>query len=168
MNCTISRATGSFIHSCLGVSTQGALPGRTGKTIWTPSAEPHTNARPTYSGGAAWFPKGCCYPSAVQPSTRYRQLQVPWVTWVVVAGIPSTPVTTTHVTQGTDYQHVSGYTAVKARWHMRSNQISPFGETDESMWLGGGDSSVDCWQPRCAGVHVAFVVCGRDYAQPSC
>jgi hypothetical protein len=30
------------------------------------------------------------------------------------------------------------WSAVKIRWHTRRNQISSFGETDESMWPGGG------------------------------
>jgi len=31
----------------------------------------------------------------------------------------------------------------------RRNQISTFGEMDESIYIGRGVSSVDCWQPRC-------------------
>jgi hypothetical protein len=60
------------------------------------------------------------------------------------------------------------YTAVKIRWHMRRNQILSFSETDESMWLGGGDTSVDYWQPSCAGKLEAFVLCWRGYAPRSC
>jgi len=35
-------------------------------------------------------------------------------------------------------------------WHTRRNQISSFGERDESISIGGGVSSFDYWQPRCA------------------
>jgi len=42
------------------------------------------------------------------------------------------------------------HTAFEMWWHTRRNQISSFGETDESIEIGGGVSSVDCWQPRCA------------------
>ena len=38
---------------------------------------------------------------------------------------------------------------VETWWHTRRNQISSFGETDESIY-GGGVSSVDYWQPKCA------------------
>jgi hypothetical protein len=58
--------------------------------------------------------------------------------------------------------------AVRMRWHTRRNQISSLGETDESMWLGRGNSSVDYWQPRCAGQLVAFVLCWRGYVPRSC
>jgi hypothetical protein len=34
------------------------------------------------------------------------------------------------------------YTVVRIRWHMRRNQISSFGETDESTWLGGAGATV--------------------------
>jgi hypothetical protein len=56
------------------------------------------------------------------------------------------------------------YSGVKIRWHTRRNQISSSG----GMWLGGGDSSVDYWQPRCAVQLVAFVLCWRGYAPRSC
>jgi hypothetical protein len=48
----------------------------------------------------------------------------------------------------------SRYTAVRIRWHMHRNQILSFGEMDELMWLGRGDSSVDYWQPTCVGQHL--------------
>jgi len=35
-------------------------------------------------------------------------------------------------------------------WHTRRNQIWFSSETDESIYIGGGVSSVGCWQPRCA------------------
>jgi len=35
-------------------------------------------------------------------------------------------------------------------WHTRRNQIWSFSETDESIYIGGGVSSVDCWQPKYA------------------
>jgi hypothetical protein len=43
-----------------------------------------------------------------------------------------------------------------------------FDETEKSMWPGGGCSSVDHWQPRCAGQLVAIVPCWRGYAPRSC
>jgi len=43
-----------------------------------------------------------------------------------------------------------GYSSCGTWWHTRRNQISSFPETDESIWLGGGVSSVDCLEPRCA------------------
>jgi len=70
--------------------------------------------------GAAWFPKGtvnCHYTSAMQPSARYLP---PWLGQTLAPlasvyscnpqqGIPSTPVTASHVTQGTDLHVTLGY-----------------------------------------------------------
>ena len=47
---------------------------------------------------------------------------------------------------------------VELWWHTRRNQISSFGETDESILIGGGVSSVDYWQPRCAHQLLLLVV----------
>jgi hypothetical protein len=44
------------------------------------------------------------------------------------------------------------------RWHTRRNQISSFGDTDESIYFGGGVISVDYWQPRCAHQFLLLVV----------
>jgi hypothetical protein len=60
------------------------------------------------------------------------------------------------------------YSAVRIRWHTRRNQISSFGETGESMWLGGGDSSIDYLQPSSEGQLVAFVLCWTDCAPRCC
>jgi len=43
---------------------------------------------------------------------------------------------------------------VEMWWHTRRNQISSFGETDESIKIGGGVSSVDYWQSR--GAHQRY------------
>jgi hypothetical protein len=58
--------------------------------------------------------------------------------------------------------------AVKIRWHTRRNQISSFGETDESVWLSRVHSSVNYWQPRCAGQLLVFVLCWGGYVPWSC
>jgi hypothetical protein len=41
---------------------------------------------------------------------------------------------------------------------MRGNQISSFGETDESIYIGRGVSSVDYWQASCALQPAGFVL----------
>ena len=43
-------------------------------------------------------------------------------------------------------------------WHTHRKHISSFGETDESIQIGGGVSSVDYWQPRCAHQLLLLVV----------
>jgi hypothetical protein len=44
------------------------------------------------------------------------------------------------------------------RWHTRRNQISSFDETDESISIGRGVSSVDYWQASCAHQPAGFVL----------
>ena len=47
---------------------------------------------------------------------------------------------------------------VEMCWHTRRNQISSFGETYESIYIGGGISLVEYWQPRCAHQLLFLVV----------
>jgi len=42
-------------------------------------------------------------------------------------------------------------------WHTRRNQIWSFREMDESILIGGGVSSVYCWQPMSADQRTAIV-----------
>jgi len=42
--------------------------------------------------------------------------------------------------------------------HKRRNQIWSFSETDESIWIGGGVSSVHYWQSRSADQRAAIVL----------
>jgi len=48
------------------------------------------------------------------------------------------------------HKYTDWYTVFEMWWHTRGNQSSSFGETDESVQIGRGVSSVDYWQPRCA------------------
>jgi len=50
----------------------------------------------------------------------------------------------------TSHSKIIVYSSCGAWWNTRRNQISSFSETDESIQIGGGVSSVDCLQPRCA------------------
>ena len=48
------------------------------------------------------------------------------------------------------YMTVRLYSENRMWWHTRRNQIWSFSEMDESIFIGGGVSSVGCWQPKYA------------------
>ena len=50
------------------------------------------------------------------------------------------------------------YSLFETWWHTCRNQIWSFSQMDESIWNGGGVSSVDCWQPRCVHQRTASVL----------
>jgi hypothetical protein len=50
----------------------------------------------------------------------------------------------------------------------RRNQISSFDETDESIYIGRGVSSVDYWQPSCAHQPAGFVLLVQACVLQSC
>ena len=67
--------------------------------------------------------------------TRGDEITTPLSTWLSIFLVSTGP---------------QGYSSCGTWWHTRRNQILSFPEPDESISIGGGVSSVDCWQPRCA------------------
>jgi hypothetical protein len=59
-------------------------------------------------------------------------------------------------------------TAFEIWWHTRRNQISSFDETDESISIGRGVSSVDYWQASCAHRPAGFVLLVQACVLQSC
>jgi hypothetical protein len=53
-------------------------------------------------------------------------------------------------------------------WHTRRNQILSFHETDESIYIGGGVSSVDYWKASCTHQPAKFVLLVQACVLQSC
>jgi len=75
----ISRANGLFIHLYPSESPITNPPTKNGDNIWSPSTEPHVDARPTYNGVRPSSPRGSLrhrslYPSAMHPSAPFLPL----------------------------------------------------------------------------------------------
>jgi len=117
-----ARATGLSIHVCLPESPKKEPSYKMGKNIRSPSVEPYADRRPTCNGvrpgssrgsGAAWFLKGIVNDTVVSTSVPCSPLhdtfhlglgrpeaRQPACCSNPQQGIPSTLVTTSHMTQG--------------------------------------------------------------------
>ena len=101
------------IHLYLSESPKRSPPMKCGENIRSPSTEPHADGRPTYNGVRPGSPRGslttllslyqCHATFSTIPSTLVWVDQSPLASvWRIKPqeGIPSTPVTVSHVTQG--------------------------------------------------------------------
>jgi hypothetical protein len=108
-----------MVYSLIYIRQDSSVKGSShenGENIRSPSTEPHADGRPTYNAMVAQENRlrHChYYPSAMYPSAQYLP---PWLGYTRAPlatvrlsnpnqGIPSTPVTASHVTQGkVDYE----------------------------------------------------------------
>ena len=105
----------SFIHSCTSAGVPKKEPSyiHTGKNQRSPSTEPHVDRRPTYNGVRSGSPRGSLMTQLSLPQCHAAFGTIPttlvWVDQSPVSqhasgnphqGVPSTTVTTSHVTQG--------------------------------------------------------------------